>query len=82
MLLNYAVSTLLLSNYLYPSISTLKTLWPNLQENRLVSHGTFKIAGSKSVRERFHGCGTLAGSKPVRGRFHGCGTLTSTEALK
>ena len=64
-LLNYAISTLPLSNYFYPSISTYKTLWPNYQDKRLLAHETFKNAGSK----------------PVRGKFHGCGTLTSKEAL-
>ena len=64
-LLNYAVSTLLLSNYFYPSISTHKTLRHNRRDKRLLMHGTFKNAGSKPVRCRFHGCGTLAGSKPV-----------------
>ena len=51
--LNYAVSTLPLSNYFYPSISTPKTLWSNLQDKRLLTHGDFKNAGSKSVRCRF-----------------------------
>ena len=80
-LLKYAVSTLLLLNYFYPYISTHKTLWPNCQDKQLLTYGTFKNAGSKSVRGRFHGCGTFKGSKLVRGRFHGCGTLTSKEAL-
>ena len=80
-LLNYAVSTLQLSNYFYPSISTNKTLWPNHQDKQLLPHGTFKNTGSKMVRGMFHGWGTIAGSKPVRGRFHSFGTLTSKEAL-
>ena len=74
-LLNCAVSTLSLSNYFYPSISTHQNLWPNRQGKQLLT------TGSKAVRDRFHGCGTLANSKPVRGRFHGFGTLTSKEAL-
>ena len=47
------------------SISTHKTLWPDPQEERLLTHGTFKNTGSK----------------PVRGKFHVCVTLTSEEAL-
>ena len=62
-------------------ISTQRTLWPIRQDKRLSTHGTFKNAGLKSVRDRFHGCRTLAGSKPMRSRFHGCGTFTSKEAL-
>ena len=65
-LLNYAVSTLPLSNPFYPSIITHKTLWPNCQDRPLLTHGTFKNAGSKPVRGRFHGCGTLT-SKVVLG---------------
>ena len=64
-LLNYAVATLQLLDYFYPSISTHKTLWPNCQEKRLLTHRTFKKAGLK----------------PVRGFFHGYGTLTSKEDL-
>ena len=64
-LLNYEVSTLPLSNHFYPSIITHKTLWPNRQDRRLLTHGTFKNASLKQVR----------------GRLHGCGTLTSKEAL-
>ena len=56
--MNYAVSTLPLSNYFYPSISTHKNLWPNCQDKQL-THAIFKYAGSKAVRGRFHGCGTL-----------------------
>ena len=64
-LLHYAVSVLPLSNYFYPSISTHKTLWPNRQDQLLLTHGNFENAGWK----------------PVRGRFHGCGTLTLKEVL-
>ena len=64
-LLNYAVATLQLLDYFYPSISTHKTLWPNCQEKRLLTHRTFKKAGLK----------------PVRGFFHGYGTHTSKEDL-
>ena len=44
---NYAVSTLPLSNYFYPSVNIHKTLWPIRQGNRLLPYGTFKNAGSK-----------------------------------
>ena len=64
-LLNYAVLTLLLSNYFYLFINTHKALWLNRQDKQILTHGTFKNAGSK----------------PMRGRFHGCGILTSNEAL-
>ena len=64
-LLNYAVSTLLLTNYFYPSISTPKTLWPNHQAKLLLTHGIFENEGWK----------------PVRGGFHGCGTITLKEVL-
>ena len=80
-LLKYAVSTLPLSIYFYPSISTHKTLWLDRQDKQLLTHGTFKNACSKPVRGRFHGCGILAGSNSARGKFHGYGTLTSKKVL-
>ena len=58
-LLNYAVSTLPLSNYFYPYISSHKTLWPDRQDKGLLIPRTFKNAGSKPVRNRFHSWWTL-----------------------
>ena len=40
-----------LYNKIYSSISTHKTLWPNRQDKRLLTHETHKNAGSKSVRQ-------------------------------
>ena len=60
MVFDSAIIKLLLLIYQY-----LRDLWPNCQDKQLLTHGTFKNAGSK----------------PVRGSFHDCGILTSKEAL-
>ena len=64
-LMNYAVSTLPLSNYFYPYISSHKTLWPDCQDKGLLIPRTFKNAGSKLVRGRFHSCRTLTLKEPL-----------------
>ena len=46
----YLYLTLLLSNYFYLFISIHKALWPNRQDKRLLTYGTFKNVGSKPVR--------------------------------
>ena len=85
-LLNYAVSTLLLSNYCYTSIhlciNTHKTVWHDCQDKRLLTHRTFNDASLKPVGSRFHDCGTLIVSKPVGGRFHGCGILVGSKTVR
>ena len=81
MLLNYAVSTLSLSNYFYLIYQYWQDSMAYLSRQATINTLDFKNAGLKPMRGRFRDCGTLAGSKPVRGRFNGCGTFTLNEAL-
>ena len=59
------VLTLPLLNYFYLFVSAHKALWPNRQDKRLPTYGTFKNAGSKPARDRFHGCGTLTSKEAL-----------------
>ena len=74
-LVNYAVSTLLLSNYFYP-ISIHKTLWPNRHDKWHV--GLLRM----QVRNQWEAGSMVVEPSQVLNQWEaGCGTLTSKEAL-